>query len=255
MMEKKASNRYLENTMTARGTRRRRKRRARAVALLAALALCGGFAALGVNVVMARGAAPRILDMEAAAALEDVDCILVLGAQVLPGGTPSHMLEDRVRRGVELFEAGAAPALLMSGDHGRVQYDEVTAMKQQAVNAGVPSAKIFMDHAGFSTYDSLYRAREVFEAKRVLVVTQRYHMFRALYIARRLGLEAWGVSSDYRGYATQFYCSAREAAARCKDFGKCLLRPEPQFLGPVIPLTVSGDVTNDEGIDFQPQKG
>jgi len=238
--------------MTSRNVRRRRRKRARLAALALCLAVCLGLVLAGVNVYMARVEAPRILPPEQAAQLEEIDCVLVLGAKVMPGGAPSHMLEDRCRRAAALFEAGAAPVLLMSGDHGQVEYDEVTCMKQYAVDHGVPSGAVFMDHAGFSTYDSMYRARDVFQAKKIIIVTQRYHLFRALYIARRLGLEAYGVSCDYRPYATQMKNSLREAAARCKDFAMCLVRPKPKYLGSPIPLTLDGDVTNDRGITFEP---
>jgi len=247
------ANRVLRSVMTSRNVRRKRRKRARLAALALCLALCFGIAAAGINVYMARVEAPRILPPEQAIQIDGVDCILVLGARVMPNGAPSHMLEDRCRRAVALYEAGAAPVLLMSGDHGQVEYDEVTCMKQYAVDHGVPSDKVFMDHAGFSTYDSMYRARDVFQAKRIIIVTQRYHLFRALYIARQLGLEAWGVSSDYRPYATQTKNSAREVFARCKDFAMCVFQPKPRYLGGGIPLTLDGDVTNDRGVVFEPR--
>ena len=244
-------NKALRRVMTSRNVRRKRRRRAKRLTLFLCLLLGIGLAMAGVNLYMARAQAPRILSPEEASRLEGVDCILVLGAKVMPGGTPSHMLEDRCRRAVALYEAGAAPALLMSGDHGQWEYDEVTAMKQYAVDHDVPSGAVFMDHAGFSTYDSMYRARDVFQAQKIIVVTQRYHLFRALYIARRLGLEAAGVACDYRPYATQARNSAREFLARCKDFAKCVAPPKPQYLGPPIPLHLDGDVTNDRGVVFE----
>ncbi|MDR2687079.1 MAG: YdcF family protein [Oscillospiraceae bacterium] len=243
--------RALRSAMTSRNVRRRRRKWARLAALALCLALCFGLACASVNVYMARAESPRILPPEQAAAMEGIDCVLVLGAKVMPSGAPSHMLEDRCRRAVALYGAGAAPVLLMSGDHGQWEYDEVTCMKQYAVDHGVPSGAVFMDHAGFSTYDSMYRARDVFGAKKILIVTQRYHLFRALYIARRLGLEAYGVSCDYRAYATQTKNSLREAAARCKDFAMCAVKPKPKYLGPPIPLTLDGDVTNDKGVVFE----
>ncbi|MCL1951831.1 MAG: YdcF family protein [Oscillospiraceae bacterium] len=245
------TNKALRRVMTSRHVRHQRRKRARQFTALLCLLLGAGLAAGGVNLYMARTQAPRILSPEQAAQLEGVDCVLVLGAKVMPGGAPSHMLEDRCRRAVELFGAGAAPVLLMSGDHGQWEYDEVSCMKQYAVDHGVPSAAVFMDHAGFSTYDSMYRARDVFRAKKIIVVTQRYHLFRALYIARRLGLDAVGVSSDYRPYATQAQNSAREFLARCKAFAVCVFRPKPKYLGPPIPLYLDGDLTNDRGVTFE----
>jgi len=244
--DKAGGHKALRHVMTSRNERRKRRRRTRLAALFLCAVLCAGIGVGGINLRMAKGEAQYIVTQEQAAALGGVDCILVLGARVWANGTPSHMLEDRLRRGVALYQAGAAPVIVMSGDHGQWEYDEVNAMKQYAVQNGVPSAAVFMDHAGFSTYDSLYRARAVFGAKRVLVVTQRYHMFRALYIARQLGLDAYGVDSDYRAYASQPRNTARELLARVKDYFKCMQKPPPKSLGPRISLEQSGDVTNDE---------
>ena len=135
--------------------------------------------------------------------------------------------------------------LLMSGDHGAKEYDEVNAMKQYAIEQGVDSAEIFMDHAGFSTYESIYRAKEIFGAEKVVIVTQEYHLYRALYIADALGMEAYGVTSDQRTYSGQTIRDVRELLARNKDFLASLFKPEPTYLGEAISLDGSGDVTND----------
>ena len=134
----------------------------------------------------------------------------------------------------------------MSGDHGREHYNEVGAMKNYALERSVPSENVFMDHAGFSTYETMYRAKEIFKAKKVVIVTQEYHLYRALYIARQLGLEAYGVAADVRTYGGQSMRDAREVLARCKDFALCLFKPEPTYLGDPIPVSGNGDVTNDE---------
>ena len=118
-------------------------------------------------------------------------------------------------------------------------------MKQQAMDAGIPSSDIFMDHAGFSTYESLYRARDVFDADRIIIVTQEYHLYRALYVAEALGLDAYGVASDYHTYRGQMFREFREMIARCKDFCLAIFQPKPTFLGEVIPISGSGDLTND----------
>ena len=192
-----------------------------ALACLGVLGLIGIF---GINAIVKGSTKKQILSPEEAARLSDVDCILVLGCGVRGDGTPSDMLHDRLRRGVELYALRAAPKLLMSGDHGRTNYDEVNVMKGFAVDAGIPSEDIFMDHAGFSTYESMYRAKEVFQAQKIIIVTQGYHLYRAIYIAESLGLEAYGVASDYREYAGQSRQNVREALARVKDFGTSLLR-------------------------------
>lgn len=187
----------------------------------------------------------RILTVQNAAELEDVDCIIILGCQVKDDGSLSHMLRDRLMRGLEVYEADAAPKLLMSGDHGREEYDEVGAMKNYAIENGVPSENIFMDHAGFSTYETVYRAKEIFQADKVIIVTQEYHLYRALYIAEQLGVEAYGVSADLNRYAGQSMRDFREVLARCKDWAMCIFKPEPTYLGEAIPVSGNGDVTND----------
>ena len=176
--------------------------------------------------------------------LTDADCILVLGAGVRADGNPSHMLEDRILTGISLYEESGVK-LLMSGDHGRIHYNEVKCMKDYAISHGIRSEEIFMDHAGFSTYDSLYRARDVFGAKKIIIVSQSYHLYRALAIARSLGLEAIGVSADLRPYSGQSMREVREIAARVKDMVMTVFQPEPKYLGEPISLEGSGDVTND----------
>lgn len=204
----------------------------------------------GINLAVKWSTCDQILSSEEAAKLENVDCVLVLGCFVKDDGRPSDMLHDRLTRGVELYEFGAAPKLLMSGDHGRNEYDEVAAMKQFAIDKGIPSEDVFMDHAGFSTYESIYRAKEIFQAGKILIVTQEYHMYRALYIANRLGLEAYGVSSDYHTYAGQSARDLREVLARVKDFASCIVKPEPTYLGEAIPIFGNGNLTNDDTTDF-----
>ena len=156
------------------------------------------------------------------------------------------MLEDRLLQGIALYNNGTSSKVIMSGDHGKEEYDEVNVMKDFAIEKCVKSEDIFMDHAGFSTYDSLYRAKEVFEAKKVVIVTQKYHLHRALYVAKKLGIDAYGVSSDPRTYRGQFVRELREVLARDKDFFKCIVKPEPTYLGDTIPVSGNGDTTNDK---------
>jgi SanA protein len=176
------------------------------------------------------------------------DTVLVLGAYVFPDGTTSSMLTDRLTVGYELYQNGNAPKILVSGDHGQKDYDEVNAMKSFLKDKGVPGQDVFMDHAGFSTYESLYRARDIFKVKSVIIVTQEYHLMRAVFVARSLGLEAYGVPSDRHDYgqamaAYQF----REVAARNKDFlWAKILKPEPTFLGDAIPVFGDGGATDDQ---------
>lgn len=174
------------------------------------------------------------------------DCILVLGAGVKEDGTPNYMLEDRLSAALALYRAGAAPKLLLSGDHGRKQYDEVNAMKKYMIDAGVPEEDLFLDHAGFSTYETMYRAGAVFEVQKAIVVTQEYHQYRALYIGKELGLQVIGVASDQARYRGQTLRDLREIAARDKDFLKTILRPTPTYLGEVIPISGSGLASHDD---------
>lgn len=203
-------------------------------------------AVFGVDAYVKSTASKNIITPEQAEKLQNVDCIIVLGCQVHPDGNPSIMLNDRIQRGVELYKLGVSQKIIMSGDHGQAEYDEVNAMKQTAIDLGVDSSDVFMDHAGFSTYETMYRAKEIFGAKRVVIVTQQYHLYRAVYIAKQLGLEAYGVNSDYHQFRGQFFNDVREILARNKDFVKCIFKPEPTYLGETIAINGDGDVTNDK---------
>ncbi|HWP97575.1 MAG TPA: ElyC/SanA/YdcF family protein [Syntrophomonadaceae bacterium] len=176
------------------------------------------------------------------------DAILVLGAFVLPDGNVSSMLNDRLTVGYQLYEQGKAPKVLVSGDHGRKDYDEVNTMKEFMKKKGVPGQDVFMDHAGFSTYESMYRARDIFQVKKVIIVTQRYHLLRAVFIARKLGLDAYGVASDLHDYGSVMAgYQLREMVARNKDFLMTeIIKPEPTFLGDAIPVFGDGGATDDK---------
>ena len=215
------------------------------VLVILCLLLLAGVFVLSVNAYVVGSVKENIISQELAAELEDVDCIIVLGCLVRNNGELSDMLADRMKQGIELYALGVSSKILVSGDHGRVEYDEVNAMKQYAIDSGIPSEDIFMDHAGFSTYDSIYRAKEIFGADKIVIVTQEYHLYRALYIAKSLGIEAYGVSADYRKYRGQAMRDIREILARNKDFLYALTKPEPTYLGEPISLETSGDVTND----------
>lgn len=215
------------------------------VKFLFCLCLIGAIALLSINARVKTVTDSKIISVEESAKLEDIDCIIVLGCQVKSDGSLSHMLRDRLMRGVELYKQTTAPKIIMSGDHGQKNYDEVNAMKQYAIENGVPSEDIFMDHAGFSTYETVFRAKEIFKAEKVVIVTQEYHLYRALYIAKQLGLEAYGVSADLNRYAGQSMRDMREVLARNKDFLKCIFKPNPTYLGEAIPVSGNGDATND----------
>ena len=174
----------------------------------------------------------------------DPECILVLGASVLPDGSPSDMLRDRLDVGIALYRAGAAPKLLLSGDNGQEEYNEVEAMLEYTLAAGVPEEDIFLDHAGFSTYESVYRAKAIFQVDSALVVTQRYHLYRSLYGCRAMGIEALGAGADQQTYVGRELREFREVLARDKDIVKWMIKPDPTFLGDQIPIIGDGTVTH-----------
>lgn len=202
-------------------------------------------AVFGINFYIKASTKKQIIKNNDYSNLKDVDCIIVLGAGIW-GDKPSPMLEDRLLEAISLYQNNVSSKIIMSGDHGREDYDEVNIMKNFAIEKGVPSEDIFMDHAGFSSYESMYRAKEVFGAKKVIIVTQEYHLYRSLYIANKLGLEAYGVASDPREYAGQTMRELREIIARDKDFIKCIFKPKPKYLGDTIPVSGNGNVTNDK---------
>ena len=174
------------------------------------------------------------------------NCILVLGAGVHKDNSPSLMLRDRLETACRLYEEGAASKIIMSGDHGRKDYDEVQVMKDYAIDKGIPSSDIFMDHAGFSTYESMYRAKAVFQVKNMIVVSQKYHLYRALYSGKGLGMKVTGVPAKETRYAGQMYRDLRELLARDKDVVSVLRKTKPTYLGEAIPVSGDGDVTNDQ---------
>lgn len=176
---------------------------------------------------------------------DDIDCIIVLGAGIR-GSRPSPMLEDRLLTSVDLYNNNVAIKIIVSGDHGTKDYDEVNVMKRYLIENNILSEDIFMDHAGFSTYDSIYRAKEIFGAKRVVIVTQKYHLYRALYIAKELNLDAYGVVANRRNYYNQLKRDIREFVARIKDYIKCIIHPKSKYLGEIIPVDGDGNITNDK---------
>ncbi|MHB2018605.1 MAG: SanA/YdcF family protein [Candidatus Xenobia bacterium] len=213
------------------------------------LALLGGLAAAtaGVSFAIEMEGRRHIVSTADAPAAQ---CAIVLGCYVGPNGELSNMLEDRVQVAVELYRDKKVCKLLMSGDHGQLDYDEVNAMRLAAERLaaerlGVPSEDIFMDHAGFSTYDTMTRAHRVFLVQSAIVVTQDFHLPRAVWLARRNHIAATGVAADRRTYADASYYRWRDFAARIKAFGDALFNVRPRFLGDPIPITGDGRETLD----------
>lgn len=198
----------------------------------------------GINFYVTNTTKKQIISEKESSELSNIDCIIILGAGVW-GDKPSPMLEDRLLKGIELYNSGVSKRIIVSGDHGRKEYDEVNTMKKYLVNNGIPSEDIFMDHAGFSTYDSIYRSKEIFGAKKVVVITQKYHLYRALYISKELNLEAYGVYANPRKYKGRVYREIREVLARNKDFLKVIIKSKATYLGEKIDLNGDGNITND----------
>jgi SanA protein len=207
--------------------------------LVALGVVCGLFAVAVPNlIVWLGGRAPVTKDV---AKVPHAQAALVLGAQVYRDGRPSIMLRDRVNAAADLYRAGRVDKLLLSGDHSRVDYDEVGTMRRLLLEQGIPARDIFTDHAGFDTWDSAQRARRVFDVSSAVVVTQGFHMARALYDARRAGLKATGFVADRRDYGTIMgKLRVREAAARVKTLGDVITGADPHFLGTEIPITGDG---------------
>lgn len=200
---------------------------------------------LAINFYVKLSTKNQIIENRDYSNLKDVDCIIVLGAGIW-GDKPSPMLQDRLLEAISLYKDNVSLKIIMSGDHGREDYDEVNIMKKFAIEKGIPSENIFMDHAGFSSYDSIYRAKEIFGAEKIVIVTQKYHLYRALYIANKLGLDAYGIGADPRQYTGATYRELREILARNKDFVKCIFKPKSIYLGEKISLSENGDITNDK---------
>ncbi len=181
--------------------------------------LCiGGICAVwGISCYVVSCTEDKLISVREASEFSEADYIIVLGCRVNED-IPSVMLADRLDRGVELYKSGAAPKLLMSGEKSGSNYDEPAVMKKYAEEQGVPSEDIITDGEGYSTYDTVNRAAEVFGAKRVVLVSQSYHLYRAVYIAEGLGMEARGVASDLRSYVKQPWYDFREMFARAKDW-------------------------------------
>jgi len=214
----------------------------KAIIGLIILMCLGVFIPFVINFVVISKSDYKILNYEDAVKLEDVDAIIVLGCKV-NGNEPSMMLKFRLDKGIELYK-DMNTKLLLSGDHGQKEYDEVNAMRDYVLEKEIDTHNVFLDHAGFSTYDSMYRAKEVFGIKKVIVVTQRYHLYRSLYIANELGIEAYGVSADDIPYPMiNKKNEIREFLARNKDFVKVMFKPSSKYVGEPIDIKGDGNIT------------
>lgn len=181
-----------------------------------------------INLYVILSATSNIIIKEEYQQLKDVDYILVLGASVRRE-RPSPMLEDRLKKAIELYNINTQNKILVTGDHTKEDYDEVTIMKNYLLENNIPEEKIIMDPAGVSTYDSIFRVQKQLKAKKIIIVSQKYHLYRALYIADSLGIEAYGVPADDIRYKGETYREVREILARNKDFIKSIIKPTSYY--------------------------
>jgi SanA protein len=201
----------------------------------------GVVSALGVGVIattnalVLRAAEHRVFETPAEVPYRPV--AIVPGARVYASGNPSPVLEDRLATALELYRRGAVRRILVTGDNGAATYDEVTVMKRWLVARGVPDEHVVRDHAGFRTLDSMVRAVKVFQVERAVVCTQRFHLARSMFLARRYGLDAVGAEADRRPYPKALRDALREVAARAVAVSDVFItRRRPRFLGEQIPL-------------------
>lgn len=160
--------------------------------------------------------------------LTDIDYIVVLGAGIRRG-KPSPMLEDRLKTGISLYNNDISNKILITGDHMNDDYDEVTVMKNYLLEHGIPEEDIITDNYGISTYDSIYRVKNVYKSNKVVIVSQGYHLYRALFLSDNLDLESYGVEANLRYYYGQWYREIREILARNKDFIKGIIKPKAVY--------------------------
>jgi hypothetical protein len=169
--------------------------------------------------------------------IEDIpktDAVIILGAQVI-GDKLSNILLDRTENAIDLYENNKVDKILISGDHGKKYYDEVNAIKKYLLDKNISSEDIFIDHAGFDTYDSMYRAQYIFEVNSAIISTQKFHLSRAIYIARKLNIDAYGFPADKRPYSNKN--EIRELFARIKAWIEINFGSNPKFLGEKIPIS------------------
>lgn len=227
-------------------TRRRRPVIRGVVVFLVVLFLTAGLSLLLADRHVASIGRAKVLEFDRLADQKPFDCVIVPGALVLDNSQPSAMLRARLDMAIKIYNSGATDRILVSGDHGKKDYDEVGVMADYLVAAGIPDAHVFMDHAGFDTYNTVYRAQSIFCVRRALITTQDFHLLRALYIGEQLGVDLWGIDSEYGYAAKKQYYRLREYPARLKAFLECqIFRTKPVFGGPTLPIDGDGTLTRD----------
>ncbi len=196
-----------------------------------------------VNFYIPKTSTPYIFDD-----IEDVpstQAALILGSKVYSDGSMSDILADRIIKALELYDNGQVSKILISGDHGTTEYDEVNTVKDYLLENDFEDEDVFLDHAGFDTYDSLYRAKHIFEVESVVIVTQEFHLPRAVYIGNSLGIETYGYIADRQPYIAARWNSIRESLARLKAFLNVVFHSKSKYLGEQIPITGDGRLSWD----------
>lgn len=203
------------------------------IIVIVILCVTGVLTALGINHHVKSYATERI--KENPTDLQQVDAVLILGCEVKEDGSLSLMLRDRLNKGIEVYRAGVATKMIVSGDNRSESNSETNAMKQYLMDNGVKEEDIIMDDAGFSTYDSMYRLKNTFQIDKCVVITQEYHLYRAIYIGGKLGVDSFGIASEGEDYAGQMARDFREFLARNKDFVKCIFKPQATYMEKELP--------------------
>lgn len=211
------------------------------ISLVIILFVLGLLVILGINFYVKLSTKEQIKEMTNG---EKVDAIVVLGASIRKDGSLSPMLKDRLITAIEAYNLGISNKIIMTGDHSGDYYNEVTAMKNFAVASGIDSNDIYLDHYGVSTYDSIYRIKSMFKLNKIAIVTQKYHLYRALHISNKLGIKSYGIDATKKIYVGQEYRDFRELLARNKDFVKTIIKPESPYPNKSIDINASGDLTD-----------
>ncbi len=191
---------------------------------------------LAINVFIRVETGPYIYQSVAEA--PDAEVALIPGAAILPNGGLSPIFQDRADMAIQLYKAKKVLKILVSGDNSTVSHNEVNPVRNYLLLKGIPDQDIFLDHAGFDTYSTMYRARDIFGVTSMLIATQSFHLPRAVFIARALGINAYGVNADNGPSLLQNYF--REVFADEKAVFDLVFHTKPKYLGNQIPVTGDG---------------
>ncbi|WP_119793080.1 SanA/YdcF family protein [Flavobacterium anhuiense] len=207
------------------------------------LAIIGLIAVVSVNYYVKSSTKTKIYYSAKKFPKNDVGIIFGAG---INGNQPSKYLKDRLDSGIMLWKAKRINKILLSGDNGRDEYDELTVMKNYCYNHGVDTTKIFIDYAGFDTYSTMYRAKHIFKIKRATLISQKYHLNRAIYIGQKLGIKCVGYSANKGEYLGYKYVCFREYGSIFKSFFDVLRNREPRFLGSEIDINGESNYSKED---------